>query len=46
MSKLDLIAFVLEEGLPSRVERECIRREKLAADDEGTTPPSSPPAGD
>jgi hypothetical protein len=35
MSKLDLIALVLEKGLPTRVERERILREKLDADDVG-----------
>jgi hypothetical protein len=56
LSKLDLIELVLEEGLPTRAERERMRREKLASDDEtyrlhstaglGTTPPSPPPPSD
>lgn len=40
-SLLELCVLILEEGLPSRAERERIRDE--LASDEGTTPPLSPP---
>lgn len=34
-SLLELVAIVLEDGLPSRVERERIRDQKLQGDDDG-----------
>jgi hypothetical protein len=56
LSRNGLIELVLEDGLPSRAERERIRWEKLAdAEDNaaqadwrhgGTTPPSAPPPSD
>lgn len=41
MSLLELMVLMLEEGLPSRVEREKIRAEHMQKE-ERATPPSSP----
>lgn len=45
LSVNQLIEHVLEHGLPPSAERERMLAEKLAEEEGGTTPPSSPPNG-